>query len=43
MEAFREFIERYITLTSNDWMTIQQEFTRKEISKNASQNECVDA
>lgn len=34
MEAFRKFIERYTTLTSNEWMTIQQEFTRKEISKN---------
>jgi CRP-like cAMP-binding protein len=33
MEAFRKFIERYTTLTSNEWMTIQQEFTRKEISK----------
>lgn len=34
METFRKFIEKYTTLTINEWMTIQQEFTRKEISKN---------
>ena len=34
MRDFKEFIERYTTISGKDWETISKAFTQREITKN---------